>query len=169
MWRLRFYSGNGYLPVKVWHHVLMATAAMATTAGVLRGYTAEWLGSAPASDQDAAAMAEAGLPNSVVQRFVDRGLTRPEVFELILPLRTWKHRKARREALSTAESERALRAARLLARARQVMGDQNMALAWVREPKRRFGGRSPLQLMATEPGGRMVEEFLIQIEEGMFA
>lgn len=142
---------------------------MATTAAALRGYMAEWMGSAPGSDQEGAAMVEAGLPNGVVQRFLDKGLSRNEVFELILPLRTYKHRRARREPLSTVESERALRAARLLAQARQVMGEQNLALAWVREPKRRFSGRSPLQMMATEPGGRLVEEFLVQIDEGLFA
>ena len=30
-------------------------------------------------------------------------------------------------------------------------------------------GRSPIQMLATEPGGRLVEEMLIQIDEGMFA
>ncbi|HEY7837640.1 MAG TPA: antitoxin Xre/MbcA/ParS toxin-binding domain-containing protein [Terriglobales bacterium] len=147
----------------------MATVGMATTAGALRGYMAEWLGAAPASEQEAAALVEAGLPNGVVQKFLDRGLSRNEVFELILPLRTWKHRKARQEPLSVTESERALRAARLLAQARQVMGEPEQAMAWVRAPKRRFEGRSPLQMMATEPGGRLVEEMLVQIDEGMFA
>lgn len=130
---------------------------------------AEWLGTAPASPHDALQWVEAGLPNSVVQRFLDRGLSRAEVFELVLPLRTWKHRKSRREALSPTESERALRAARVLAQAQVVMGGAEIAMNWLRTPKRRFHGRTPLHLLATEPGGRLVEQMLVQIDEGIFA
>jgi uncharacterized protein (DUF2384 family) len=39
----------------------------------------------------------------------------------------------------------------------------------MRTPKRRFRGKSPLEAIATEPGGRLVEEMLIQIDEGIFA
>ncbi|HVA63283.1 MAG TPA: antitoxin Xre-like helix-turn-helix domain-containing protein, partial [Terriglobales bacterium] len=101
----------------------------------------DWLGVAVGSDFEAAHTLAAGLPNAVVQRFLDRGLTRNEVFGLILPLRTWKHRKSRKEPLSAEESERAWRAARVLARARQVLGGPDAALAWMRAPKRRFQGQ----------------------------
>jgi uncharacterized protein (DUF2384 family) len=39
----------------------------------------------------------------------------------------------------------------------------------MRQPKRRFEKRSALELMTTETGGRLVEEMLIQTDEGMFA
>jgi uncharacterized protein (DUF2384 family) len=39
----------------------------------------------------------------------------------------------------------------------------------MRQPKQRFGGRTPLDLLSTEAGGRLAEEMLIQIDEGMFA
>jgi len=39
----------------------------------------------------------------------------------------------------------------------------------MRQPKARFQGRTPLQMMVTEAGGRLVEEMLLQIDEGMFA
>jgi putative toxin-antitoxin system antitoxin component (TIGR02293 family) len=84
-------------------------------------------------------------------------------------LRTWKHRKSRREPLSREESERAIRAAKILARAQAVMGDEESALDWLRAPKRRFEGRSPIQMLSTEAGGRLVEQMLIQIDQGMFA
>jgi putative toxin-antitoxin system antitoxin component (TIGR02293 family) len=84
-------------------------------------------------------------------------------------LRTLKHRKSRHERLSREESDRAIRAARVLARAQQVMGSRAEALDWMRETKQRFNGRTPFQMLQTETGGRLVEEMLIQIDEGMFA
>jgi putative toxin-antitoxin system antitoxin component (TIGR02293 family) len=91
------------------------------------------------------------------------------LFAVIIPARTLKHRKSKRQPLSKEESERVVRTARILATANAVLGDANSALAWLRSPKKRFEGRAPLQLLATEPGGRLVEEMLIQIDEGMFA
>ena len=41
--------------------------------------------------------------------------------------------------------------------------------SWMRAPKRRFESQSPLEMMRSEAGSRLVEEMLIQIEEGMFA
>ena len=49
------------------------------------------------------------------------------------------------------------------------MGDQESALDWLRAPKRRFEGRSPLGMLSTETGGRLVEQMLIQLDDGMFA
>lgn len=97
------------------------------------------------------------------------GLTAKEVHSLVIPERTLKHRKGRREPLSCEESDRAIRAARILARAQSTFGDSPKALLWMREPKRRFQGRTPIEMLATEAGGRLVEEMLIQIDEGMFA
>ena len=111
----------------------------------------------------------AGLPLKVISRLIERGLSKDEVFNIIVNPRTLKHRKSRHQALSKDESDRVVRAARILARAQVVMGDPESALVWLRTPKRRFDGRSPLQMLATETGGRLVEQMLIQIDEGMFA
>jgi uncharacterized protein (DUF2384 family) len=32
----------------------------------------------------------------------------------------------------------------------------------------RFEGKSPIQMMSTETGGRLVEQMLVQIDQGMF-
>lgn len=143
----------------------MATA----TASKLNEYLEDWLGTKAGSEQNLVHLVEGGLPLKVINHLLDQGLTRGEVFDVIIPLRTWKHRKSRRQALSKEESERVVRAARVLARAEAVLGDRASALDWVREPKRRFEGRSPLQMLSTESGGRLVEQMLIQIDEGMFA
>jgi putative toxin-antitoxin system antitoxin component (TIGR02293 family) len=139
------------------------------TAKKLNEYLEEWLGTQAGSEQTIVHLVEGGLPTKVVNHLIERGLTRNEVFDMIIPLRTWKHRKSRRQPLSRGESERAVRAARILARAQAVLGDEKSALEWLRAPKRRFEDRSPLQMLSTETGGRLVEQMLVQIDEGMFA
>lgn len=139
------------------------------TAKTLHRYLESWLGSPAESEQRVLELVEAGLPIGAINHLIERGLTRNEVFDVIIPLRTWKHRKARRQPLSREESERAVRTARILALAQAVLGDQASALKWLRSPKKRFDMRAPLQMLATETGGRLVEQMLIQVDEGMFA
>jgi putative toxin-antitoxin system antitoxin component (TIGR02293 family) len=139
------------------------------TARTLNHYFRHWLGTEASSEQKIVRLVENGLPTTVINHLIERGLTRAEVFDIIIPLRTWKHRKTRRQPLSTEESERAIRAAKILARAQAVLGDEESALDWLRTPKRRFEGRSPIQMLSTESGGRLIEQMLIQIDQGMFA
>ena len=143
----------------------MATA----TAKTLNDYFEDWLGSSPGSEQDMIRQVEAGLPLKVVDRLIQRGLQRDEIFLIIINPRTLKHRRSKREPLSKEESERAVRTVRILARAQAVLGGQEEALRWLRAPKKRFEGRPPMAMLATETGGRMVDEMLVQINEGMFA
>jgi putative toxin-antitoxin system antitoxin component (TIGR02293 family) len=143
----------------------MATA----TAKTLNHFFEDWLGAEAGSEQKLLRLVENGLPTRVINHLMERGLTRNEVFGTIIPLRTWKHRKSRREPLSREESERAIRTAKILARAQAVLGDEAAALDWLRTPKRRFEGRPPIQMLSTEAGGRLVEQMLIQIDQGMFA
>jgi len=53
--------------------------------------------------------------------------------------------------------------------AEQVFGESDRAWRWLREPKRRFDGKTPLERIATDAGARLVEEMIGQIEHGMFA
>lgn len=139
------------------------------TAAKLRDRFEELIGTKTGSEQNVVRLVESGLPVSVLARLQERGLSKAELFDVVIPARTLKHRKARRQPLSKEESERAVRMMRVLARANSVLGDDASALTWLRSPKKRFQGRSPIEMLATEPGGRLVEEMLIQIDEGMFA
>jgi len=121
------------------------------------------------SDQDLVRLVEKGLPISALDGLRDSGLTDDELYTLVVPRRTLTHRRARREALSRDESDRAVRLARLAALAEQVFGDPERSWRWLRAAKRQFQGRTPLQLMATEAGARLVEELLYRIDEGMAA
>ena len=92
-----------------------------------------------------------------------------DLHDIVIPARTLKHRRARREPLSRDESDKLARLARIFDHAVRVFGDVTRARHWLEKPKRRFDGRNPLAMMRTEIGGRMVEEMLLQIEHGMFA
>jgi putative toxin-antitoxin system antitoxin component (TIGR02293 family) len=140
-----------------------------STARQLSEYLREWLGTRSVSEFELAALAESGLPLATVKRLTEHGLTRDEVHSLVIHRRTFKHRKSNKQKLSQEESDRAIRAARILALGQAAFGDSESALRWLRQPKMRFEGRTPIRMMATEAGGRLVEEMLLQIDEGMFA
>ena len=121
------------------------------------------------SDQDLVRLVEERLATGAIERLLQSGLTDDEIYALILPRRTLTHRRARREALSREESDRAVRVARIAALGEQVFGDSGRAWHWLRAAKRQFKGRSPLELTSTEAGARLVEELLYRIDEGMAA
>jgi putative toxin-antitoxin system antitoxin component (TIGR02293 family) len=148
---------------------MTATGMVTATAKKLHDEFEDLLGKQTRSEQDVVRLVESGLPLAVLNRLMQRGLSKAELFDVIIPARTLKHRKSKRQPLSKEESERVVRTIRILATANAVLGDDNSALAWLRSPKKRFEGRAPIQMLATEPGGRLVEEMLIQIDEGMFA
>jgi putative toxin-antitoxin system antitoxin component (TIGR02293 family) len=91
------------------------------------------------SDQDLVQVVEERLPTDVIDGLRQSGVTDNEVYALVVPRRTLTHRRARREALSQDESDRAVRLARTAALAEQVFGDPERAWRWLRAPKRHFG------------------------------
>ena len=111
---------------------------------------------------------EQRLPTSAIARLLALGITRPEIDAVVVPLRTLQHRRSRREKLTIDESDRVLRLARVLSQTENLYGSRERALSWLRTPTPRLGGRAPLSLLNTEAGSRLVEELLVQIDEGMF-
>jgi putative toxin-antitoxin system antitoxin component (TIGR02293 family) len=113
---------------------------------------------------------ESGVSLNALNNFVaGSGVQFRDIYEVVIPARTLKHRKARKESLTADESDKLARLIRIFDHAVSVMGDKEKALYWLNEPKRRFDERTPIQMLRTELGGRMVEEMLGQIEYGMFA
>ena len=128
----------------------------------------DWLGvRCPATETEILRIVEGRLAPSVIKRLVMLGLERSEIDETVIPSRTLQHRRSRREKLTLEESDRVLRIVRILSSAEAVYGNRERALAWVRKPHARLEGRSPLSLVKTDTGSRIVEELLIQIDEGM--
>lgn len=113
---------------------------------------------------------ESGVPVATMTEFVSAsGVPLKDLYDIVIPARTLKHRRARGQSLSPDESDKLARLVRIFDLAVKVFGDPDRARAWLEEPKRRFDRRTPLTMLRTELGGRLVEEFLIQIDEGMFA
>jgi putative toxin-antitoxin system antitoxin component (TIGR02293 family) len=129
----------------------------------------EFLGVSPKTTFDLAEIIEKGLPTDSLQRLRDAGLTFTEVGEFIISPRTLKHRKSRGEALSEEEADRVLRMARTISQAETVFGNRDKALLWLRTQDDRLGNRTPLSMLRTESGGRLVEEMLWQIDEGVYS
>lgn len=129
----------------------------------------DWLGlRAPATETDTLRIVEGKLAPAIVKRLISLGLQRSEIDAAIIPLRTLQHRRSRREKLTVEESDRVMRVIRSLSLAESVYGGRERALTWMRSPHTRLGGRAPLSLLNTDTGSRIVEELLVQIDEGMF-
>jgi putative toxin-antitoxin system antitoxin component (TIGR02293 family) len=121
------------------------------------------------SDRDLASLVEKQLPPETIRSLVSGGLSDAEAYRLIVPRRTLAHRVAKRQPLSREESDKAVRVARIAALAEQVFGEAERAWRWLRKPKRRFHGRTPVDMLATEAGARLVEELVFQIDDGIAA
>ena len=129
----------------------------------------KWLGlDSPATEGEILRIVEGRLAPSVIKRLNALGLERSEIDEIVIPSRTLQHRRSRREKLTVEESDRVLRVIRVLSSTESIYGSRERALNWLRKPQLRLDGRTPLSLLKTDAGSRIVEELLIQIDEGMF-
>jgi putative toxin-antitoxin system antitoxin component (TIGR02293 family) len=146
----------------MWHNVLGGLLSMASP------QMFEMIGIAPRSDFDLARITEEGISTDSLSALKDRGLTFSEISEIIISPRTLKHRKARREPLSHEETDRVVRVARVLSLAEDVFASREKALQWLRMPDERLENRTPLKMLTTESGGRLVENMLWQIDEGIY-
>jgi putative toxin-antitoxin system antitoxin component (TIGR02293 family) len=121
------------------------------------------------SDRDLSRLVDERLPLASVESLSNHGMTNEEIYSFIVPRRTLVHRKTRRESLTHDESDRAVRIARITSLAEEVFGADAKAGRWLRKPKTRFEGRTPLEMLRTEAGARLVEEMLLQLDYGFAA
>ena len=121
------------------------------------------------SGEDLASLVEKRLPPTAIKALVRGGLSDLEAYQLIVPRRTLAHRIAKHQRLSREESDKAVRVARITAMAEQVFGEPERAWRWLRKPKQRFNGKTPIDMLATEAGARLVDEMIGQIDHGIFA
>jgi len=143
--------------------------------GVLRHVhqTARMLGlkHLPANEFELADAAARGLPSTSLTSLSNRlGWSRADVVkELGIAPRTVARRMTSKKPLSSSESERVLRLARVLARAADVLESEASARRWLVEPNRALGGRKPLTLLANDFGTELVLNELGKIDYGFFA
>jgi putative toxin-antitoxin system antitoxin component (TIGR02293 family) len=97
------------------------------------------------------------LANSVLSR------------KLGIPQRTLTRRLSQGSLLTSAESDRTVRMARLYAHAVEMIGGQDKAIAWLVTPNRALGGERPLDQLDTDMGARIVEDILGRIAYGVYS
>jgi putative toxin-antitoxin system antitoxin component (TIGR02293 family) len=89
--------------------------------------------------------------------------------KLGIPQRTLTRRLSHASRLTSAESDRTVRIARVFANAVEMLGEQEKAIVWLGTPNRALGGDRPLDVLDTDVGARMVEDILGRIAYGVYS
>lgn len=126
---------------------------------VLRSTVRTWV--------DLERLVRAGLPKRslqlVARRAVEAGEPASEIVYQVVPAATFK----RRTRLSTTESERTERLARVVALAESVWDDETEARAFLNRPHPLLDNETPLRVAQSELGARRVERLLYDVEHGL--
>ena len=110
-----------------------------------------------------------GLPVDAVQHVVTTGRLSPaEIDRVVIPRKTLSHRR-KMGRLTADQSDRLIRAARVIAAAEETFGSKEKAGAWLRRPTAALAGQKPVELLDTEEGAREVETLLVRIAHGIAA
>ena len=111
-----------------------------------------------------------GLPATVIDSLSNAiDLSQAELGRAVgIPERTLARRK-REGVLSSEESTKILRLARVVGRATEVFEGKEAAMAWLKSGNASLGGAAPLSLLDTDIGVETVLDTLGRIEHGVFA
>ena len=125
---------------------------------------------APRSSLDWVKMIRNGIPAAAVEsltRIV--GVSQSELAATLgIPERTLARRK-REGTLTSEESAKLVRLARVVSRAHEVFENCDAALSWLKSPNAALAGAAPLTLLDTDVGAESVLDTLGRIEHGVFA
>jgi putative toxin-antitoxin system antitoxin component (TIGR02293 family) len=127
------------------------------------------LGEEVVSDADLARLVRRRIPLRVLTCIKRIGFSDQEIWQYIIPARTQRHRKARKERLTIDESDRLVRLTRIQALAEEVFGDMEKANRWLRERLGILDDKTPLEIAQTDSGARVVEQLLAKIDWGAAA
>ena len=108
-----------------------------------------------------------GFPTAVVEELMlASGLTLKELADALDLSPRSLQRRRQSGRLARFESDRLYRLARIVALARQSLGDRKHASRWLKQPNRALGGAAPIAAIDTELGARQVENILGRIAYG---
>ena len=111
-----------------------------------------------------------GLPAVVLGALERAGMAREEVERLVVRSSPdGQEGHDRRRDLTPLESDRVVRCARVLASAEDVFGSTERAQGWLRRPKPVLDGRTPMEVLDSEVGARVVEDLLQGVAHGIAA
>lgn len=116
----------------------------------------------------AAAKISRGLTTGILNTIQKRlGLSNSDLSELLMISPRTLDRRKKEAVLPADESERSFRVARLTEVAAEIFGSMEKASNWFKTDNYALGNVKPIELVKTEPGARLVERTLRQIEHGI--
>jgi putative toxin-antitoxin system antitoxin component (TIGR02293 family) len=127
------------------------------------------LGEEVTSEADLARLVHRRIPLRALTYVKRGGFSELEIGRFVIPARTQRHRKAKKQPLTVDESDRVVRLTRIQALTEDVFGDTEKANRWLRENLAILDGKSPLEVARTESGTRVVEQILAKIDWGAAA
>ena len=127
---------------------------------------AEVVGREVRSDTDMAMAVDLGFTVEAIDALRKRGVTDREIGDLIIKPRTLSHRRANRSKLTVEESDRAARVARAFALAEKTFANRHKADRWLHKSLNSLRGRTPMELIRTDAGARIVENLMARISWG---
>lgn len=144
----------------------MTTAAIAEVLGGRKV-----LGKVIRKPDDLAQLVREGLPANAIAALAEKLHLGSSILsrKLGIPQRTLTRRLSQKALLTSAESDRAVRMARVYASAVEMIGNRDKAIEWLGTPNRGLGGERPLDQLDTDMGARMVEDILGRIAYGVYS
>lgn len=120
---------------------------------------------------DIAQLIEDGLPGQAVEKVKDLlDLTDLEMASTLgVSPKTISRARSKSAKLTLAIGDKLFRLAHIFAIAQGVLGSDQLAIDWLRNPKIGLGNRVPLNLLRTGAGSREVEDLLGRIEYGVIS
>lgn len=144
----------------------MTTAAIAEVLGGRKV-----LGKVIRKPDDLARLVREGLPANSIAALAEKLHLGSSILsrKLGIPQRTLTRRLSQKALLTSAESDRAVRMARVYASAVEMIGNRDKAIEWLGTPNRALGGERPLDQLDTDLGARMIEDLLGRIAYGVYS
>jgi putative toxin-antitoxin system antitoxin component (TIGR02293 family) len=112
-----------------------------------------------------------GLPNAAVVCFFENIHTEPGVTHFILgvsPRTIQRRRHHAARPLTMDQSARAWRLGEAIIKATQVLGTQEAAERWLEQPAIGLDRRRPIDLLQTPEGARIVDDYLVRMDYGVY-
>ena len=123
------------------------------------------------SASDLVELTREGLPAGILAELADGlAMDRRSVARAVgITERTLSRRLSSHARLSSGESDRTVRLARILALATETLGDRMKASRWLQTANRVLEGRTPFELLDTDAGVQTVETVLGRIAYGVYS
>lgn len=110
-----------------------------------------------------------GLPFANAERLARHtGIALPRIFAAVnLSPRTMERRRTQKN-MTTDESQKIARFARIVALGDEVFADSRVTSQWLQRANRALNGMQPIELLDTDDGAREVEAVLLRLEHGVY-